>query len=57
MTEVSWGRRSPRVIMELHTDNPVGLRYWMGRAMLLLAARIINTKLITRRTLPTLEAE
>jgi hypothetical protein len=57
MTEVSWGRRSPRVIMELRIDNPVGLRYWMGRAMLLLAARIINTKLITRRTLPTLEAE
>lgn len=57
MAEVSWGRSSPRVIMELQTDNPAGLRYWTARVLLLWAARIINSQLTTRRTMPTLEAE
>ena len=57
MPEVSWGRSSPRVIMELQTDTPAGLRYWTARALLLLAAWIINSKLITTRTIPTLEAQ
>jgi hypothetical protein len=43
--------------MELHTDKPAGSRYWVARALLLFAARIINSELITRRTLPTLEAD
>jgi hypothetical protein len=57
MTEISWGRSLPKVIMELQTAHPAGVRYWMVRILLLLAARIINSKLITKRTPTTLEAE
>jgi hypothetical protein len=54
---VSWGRSLPRVIMELQTDTPQGWRYYLARFLMLIAARIINSKIITRRTLPVLEAE
>jgi hypothetical protein len=54
---ISWGRSLPRVIMELQTDTPQGWRYYLARFLMLIAARIINSKIITRRTLPVLEAE
>jgi hypothetical protein len=57
MAEVNWARSLPKVIMELQTNNPAGVRYWIARALLLLVAKIINSQLVTRRTLPTLEAE
>jgi hypothetical protein len=57
MADVSWGRRSPNVISEIHTTKSDGWRYWVFRALILLAAWIINSKVITRRTLPILEAE
>jgi hypothetical protein len=43
--------------MELHTNKAVGGRYWVARVLFLLGAWIINSELITKRTLPTLEAE
>ncbi|MHC4687934.1 MAG: hypothetical protein ACYTEW_27060 [Planctomycetota bacterium] len=55
--KTNWGRSLPKVIMELHANKPTGMRYWAVRVLLLFAARIINSELITRRTLPTLEAD
>lgn len=57
MAEISWGRCSPMMISEIQTDTPYGWRYWLFRGLILLAARIINGKVVTRRTLPILEAE
>jgi len=43
--------------MEVHTDRPQGKRYWLARLLIVIAARIINSKVISRQTLPVLEAE
>jgi hypothetical protein len=33
MAEVNWARSLPKVIMELQTNNPAGVRYWIARTL------------------------
>jgi hypothetical protein len=57
MQKTGWAKREAQVIAEIKTDKPNGLRYWIARLLLHIAARIINSKVITRRTLPVSEAK
>jgi len=61
MAEISWGRTSPKTIIEMEftvkISRLVKLRYWIARQLFTLAAWIINSDIVFRETLPTLEAD
>jgi hypothetical protein len=61
MTEISWGRPSPKTMIEMEftvkISRMVRLRYWVARQLFALAAWIINSEIVYRQTLSVLEAD
>jgi hypothetical protein len=61
MAEISWGRTSPKTMIEMEftvkISRAVKIRYWIARQLFTLAAWIINSNIVYRETLSTLEAE
>lgn len=53
----SWGRPNPKVIIELQTNKPEGWAYWAARALIIIAAKLIGSRIVSKRTWPPLEVE
>lgn len=52
-----WGRPNPKVIIELETNKPEGLQYWAARFLIIIAAKLMKSRVVSRRTWPPLEAQ
>lgn len=61
VAKVSWGKPPEKTILEMSFTVSLArgfnLRYWFASQLIRLAAWIIKSRVVTRKTLPVLELE
>lgn len=57
MTKSSWGKPAQKIIIEVQAKKREGWRYWAARALILIAAKLLDSNIVSRQTIPVLEAE